>query len=308
MKKLSLAKKGLSLSQAQSISNLCYQRAKDIEGKLKRVNNAEKTFKLDGEQHTLTIGVPMPENVVMLILEKSQLHATQAFLMENIKGKDALIEQERRKMFEYNVEEPEPVEYLHANKIPLVDESWGWEQLSLSEMNEYVMAEAYAAHIGQFIHKGSLLHNLREELSTIGNIEWIDIKEKTRTPVTVTPHHTPEELLHIHEELAKLHRQYEQKVNYYKAKVKNLVTNENARISEENAREQAIVNEANKKLQLEYKNAYQNWQAEYRKALQEFEKERQLKIGEIASLRIDIAKEFQPVIDRFLAQLSEKEE
>ena len=45
MKKLSLSQKGLSLCQAQSISNLCFQRAKEIENLLLKVNNAEKTAK-----------------------------------------------------------------------------------------------------------------------------------------------------------------------------------------------------------------------------------------------------------------------
>ena len=42
MKKHSLSTKGLSLSQAQSISNLCNQRATDISGELNGINNVEK--------------------------------------------------------------------------------------------------------------------------------------------------------------------------------------------------------------------------------------------------------------------------
>ena len=42
--KNSLASKGLSMSQAQSISNLCNQRASDISALLNNINNVEKKF------------------------------------------------------------------------------------------------------------------------------------------------------------------------------------------------------------------------------------------------------------------------
>jgi hypothetical protein len=307
MKKLSLSQKGLSLSQAQSISNLCFQRAKEIEATLSRVNNATKVAKIDGEEFTIQQGVPMPDNVVELILEKSRLHATQAFLMENIKGKDFLINQEKSKMFKFDVQDPKVPEYLHYERIPLVGEDWGWEQLSIKEINEYLMAEAYAAHIGQFIHKGSTLEKLRKEISVIGNIEWIDVKEGQKTPVRVQPHHSSEELLHIHEQLAGLHRQYEQKVNYYKAKVKNLITLENARISEENEKNEKEVYEANKALQKQYNDDYMNWSSLYKQAHSKFEAERQLRIKEIAAMRIEVGKEFKDVVDGFLQTLSSEE-
>ena len=82
--KNSLAKNGLSLSQAQSISNLCNQRSRDIQNKLSVVNNVQKTVKYGDEHYVETVGNPLPSNVVELLLEKSRLHAAQAFLMENI--------------------------------------------------------------------------------------------------------------------------------------------------------------------------------------------------------------------------------
>ena len=91
MAKNSLASKGLSLSQAQSISNLCNQRAVEIEAKLKAVNNSSRKIKIDGQTYQETQPVPMPANVVELLKEKAELHATQAFLMENIKAKNDLM-------------------------------------------------------------------------------------------------------------------------------------------------------------------------------------------------------------------------
>jgi hypothetical protein len=103
---------------------------------------------------------------------------------------------------------------------------------------------------------------LRAELPTIKTLEFMEIEVGKKTPMKVSVHHTSEQLLAIHEQLAALHRGYEQKVNYFKAKVKNSVTSENARIAKERADIQSEVNEINSKQDVEYKNAYDKWAAE----------------------------------------------
>lgn len=301
--KNSLSSKGLSMSQAQSISNLCNQRAKEISNKLADVNNVSKTLVINSETYTETQGNPMPANVVELLTEKARLSATQAFLMENIKAKDELITSIQRDQFKYDVESPQRSK-TEVRVIPSsVDETWGWDQLTTAEYNEYLEAEAYASHIGQFIHKGGKLDKLRAELPAIKTLEFMEIEVGKKTPMKVSVHHTSEQLLELHEQLAALHREYEQKVNYFKAKVKNSVTTENARIAKERADIQAEVNEINSKQDVEYKNAYDKWASEYRKASEEFEENRQKRIQEAANLKINVAERFQPVVDMFLKQL-----
>ena len=154
--KNSLSSKGLSMSQAQSISNLCNQRSKEITNKLADVNNVSKTLVINSETYTETQGNPMPANVVELLTEKARLSATQAFLMENIKAKDELIKKIQCDQFEYEIEAPQRPK-TEVRVLPfLVDENWGWDQLTTAEYNEYLEAEAYASHIGQFIHKGGI--------------------------------------------------------------------------------------------------------------------------------------------------------
>ena len=301
MKKNSLSKEGLSLSQAQSISNLCNQRAKEIDAKLSGVNNYSKTVKTADETLTLVTPKPMPTDVVALLKEKSSLHATQAFLMENIKAKDLLIKKAKGENADLTalVTVPERPVLVKPVVLPEVTEEWGWEQLSVTEVCKYLEAEAFAAHIGGFIHQGNTLDNLRRELPNINPIEWMVIKEGEKTPVKVITHHTSENLLALHEDLAKLHREYEQDVNYYKAKVKNLTTIENARIAKVNADAQKVNNEAN----AEYQKALMAFGEATRTAQSEFEKERQEKIKNIASLRINVDERFQPVVDLFLKTL-----
>jgi len=299
----SLNTTGLSLSQAQSISNLCFQRTQDISSNLSVINNAEKTLKIGNETYIETVGNKIPANVVDLLLEKALLHATQAFLMENIKAKDSILKELKAKYFISPLTEPDYPNMHSAILLPLVDEKWGWDQLSLSEYNEYLEAEAYAAHIGQFIHKDCKLDILRKELSTIKTLEWMTIKDGEKTPLKVSVHHNQAQLLDIHNNLAALHRKYEQRVNYFKAKVKNLVTEENARISKVNADEQAIVNNSNKKMEDTFSELLRVYRAENLRLIQDFEKTRQEDIQKVAGLRITVDTRFQTTVDKYLKEL-----
>ena len=89
--KNTLATSGLSLSQAASISNLCFQRALEINHRLMGINNASKKVSINGDTYDETVAKPIPADVVALIEEKAKLHATQAFLMTNLKAKEQLL-------------------------------------------------------------------------------------------------------------------------------------------------------------------------------------------------------------------------
>ena len=312
MRKNSLTvNKGLSLSQAQSISNLCNQKAKEIDSTLNNVNNYEKSVIIyyginkEPKKHITVVGKPLPADVVKLLTNKSELHACQAFLMENIKAKSSLLDEIKKSKADISsVPVPESPKMDYVTSVPEVNEEFGWSQLSVAELSEYMEAEAYASHVGQFIHKGSQLEFLRNELPTVPPIEWMTIKDGEKTVVNIEKHHTSEQLLSVHEELAALHRQYEQKVNYFKAKVKNLTTEENARIAKINADAQNDVEKTNKDKQMTYDTAIKSFNEKVRSIQAVFEQERQEKIKEVAGMRINIDTRFQPTIDFFLNKLS----
>lgn len=297
---------GLSLSQAQSISNLCNQRALEISNKLSHVNNYSKSVDVDGQPHMIVKGRELPSNVVDLLKEKAELHSCQAFLMENIKAKDGMLSEAKSSQADLSgIKMPEDWVNIERTVIPQVNENWGWEQLTVAEYNEYLEAEAYAAHIGQFIHSGSVLSTLREELVTIPDIEWMTIKDGVKSPVKINIHHNSEGLLKVHEELAGIHRGYEQRVNYFKAKVKNLTTEENARIAKLNADAQNEAEKTNKDRYNTYQVLFAKATEEIKTVKAEFEKTRQDRIREIASMRIAVDQRFQKTIDTFLSQLPE---
>ena len=302
--KHSLSTKGLSMSQAQSISNLCNQRVREITGNISDIRNTSKTIMIDGTKHSLQPQNSLPSNIIETLTKKAKLSATQAFLMENIKAKEVLINGIKNEEFKYEYA-PIRQDLFPSNVIQFVNEDWGWNQLTLNEYNEFLKEEAYAAHIGQFFHKGGTLDKLRNELPNIQQLEFMEIEQGKKSPVVVTLHHTSEELLELHEDLSRLHRVCEQKVNYFKSKVKNLVTQENARISNENAKNQAEANDKNQIINDEYSKAYQLWSANYRKASFEFEAERQKNISEAVNLRIEVSPLFKDTVDELMEGITE---
>jgi hypothetical protein len=306
MSKNSLSSKGLSLSQATSISNLCNQRALEIGNKLGAVNNYSKTVTVGEKEHETVKGRPLPEDVVELLKEKAELHACQAFLMENLKKKDDMLKQIKVVGADHSgIKFPEDYEYVDPKVIAQVNEDWGWDQLTITEYNEFLEAQAYAAHIGSFIHKDSVLDKLRSELPGLADIEWLTIKDGEKSPVKIVRHHTSEGLLKVHEDLAEIHRGYEQRVNYFNAKVKNLVTEENARIAKLNADAQNEATAINNERQATYETAFKKATEELKQVRAEFENARQASIKEIAALKISIDPRFQKVIDIFLKKLPE---
>ena len=312
MRKNSLTpNQGLSLSTAQSISNLCNQRASEIGSILTGVNNYSKTVEVEGKNksktHVILVGKPLPEDVVALITEKAELHACQAFLMENLKAKEAMLVAAKKAIVDISeIEVPERPAHISplVKMLPEVNEEWGWSQLSAAEINEFTEAEAFAAHIGQFIHNDSPLDRLRKELGKgIAPVEWLVIKEGEKSVVEVKTHHTSAQLLQVHEDLAALHRAKEQRVNYFKAKVKNLVTEELARIAKHNADVQNETENTNNQLQSTYDTAFKAYSEKVKSVQAEYEKVRQAKIKEIASMRISVDARFQKTIDAFLTKV-----
>jgi hypothetical protein len=300
-----LSTTGLSMSQAQSISNLCNQRAQNISSIIEGINNAEKTIKIGTESYVLDPGIKMPDNIKDLLIEKGKLHGVQAFLMEALKSKERELNKISSEVYIYDISCPERQMAPGIELQETVDEEWGKNQLSDGEVSEWLEAEAYAAHIGSFIHDRGKLTKLRKEILNLPSIEWIEVEAGKKTPVKISKHHDAIQLNNTHEELAKLHRQYEQRVNYFKAKVKNLVSTENASRQKSNA---DLINESKtiqSTLDTQYQIAYTDWVNAKSVAYKNFEAMRELRIKETAALRIKVDSRFKDVIDMFLKETTE---
>jgi len=258
-----LGKEGLSMSDAQSLSNLCNQKAENINKKFKSYGLYDKYFGDVIIYKTKKI----PYDVDKLLEEKARLHSFQAYLMDAMKRKDQLIEEEKDKEFVFNVEKPENPKYELEPSLILVDEEWGFDQLTDEEYNEYLDNEAHAAHIGQFIHKNSILENFRSQVHNIPSIEWFEQKKDEKSIITISQHHQVDFYDELHNKLANVHRNYEKKVNYIKAKVKNLVSEENQKRISQHKIDVEDVNNKNAILKQEYDKKINDWNHKYKSSL-----------------------------------------
>lgn len=308
MRKVSLVEgKGLSMSQAQSISNLCNQTAREIENVLKNTNTYSKYVLIEGVKHQVRKPKPLPtlDTVVELLTRKAKLYACQAFLMENIKAKDYLLMKLKTQTPDLSVvEKPNRPDLFYPQEKEMVSEEWGWEQLTKGEINEFLEAEAYAAHFGQFIHKDSILDKLRDEISYIPDIDWMELNTGAKTPVFFQPHHTSKELTDMHVFLSKIHRKYEQKVNYFNAKVKNLVTEENRVRSEFNKAQLLESETKNREINKKYEDEINKYNIAVDKIKKDFEVQRNIDLKKVASMRINVDSRFQEIVDFFLNDLN----
>lgn len=296
-----LAKKGLSMSQAQTISNLCNQNALEITREIESYNNCSKSINVNGQVYDLQEGIAIPGDILEKLKNKGDLHACQAFLMEAIKGKDTVIDLLRRETPDLShLVEPTRVYTPDYDILHNEDESWGWSQLSDAEFAEYLQEESMASHLGQFIHQKGKLTQLRKDLPNTPSIEWFNVEDGKKTPVKVTKHHVSSALMSLHEDVAEAHRKSEQRVNYFKAKVKNLVSDENARIQKVNADKAAEFLKLEKELNEEYRSALDAYNGEILRLTMEFNSERELNIKNAAALRISVDPRFQHIVDMFM--------
>lgn len=305
--KHSLTKTGLSMTQAQTVSNLCNQASTELLTSLSTVNNASKVLDFNGKLMVKQVGVKLPSDLEDKLDWLGKYRACQAFLMEQLKAKDAMMNAAKKLVFTASTEQPKRPEMATPQLKAEVDDQWGWDQLTTAEMAEYWEAEARAAVIGQFIHKGGKLDQLRKELPSLVPIEWFVAPghEGKAHPVSLDIHHTEDGLWDIHEKLASVHREYEQRVNYFKAKVKNLVTLKNAEINKDNSQEMQRVRSLNESAYAEYNKEHQSWLDKTQVENKEFEAERLKTIKEISALRISVDPRFQPVVDKFLKSTEE---
>jgi hypothetical protein len=107
----------------------------------------------------------------------------------------------------------------------------------------------------------------------------------------------------LHTELSMLHREYEQKVNYYKAKVKNLVSVKNSEIEMNNKIEADKIDKLNESILEKYRMDMNSYRSKINSAKSEFESKRHERLKEASEMRITVDSRFQDVVDKFLVKI-----
>ena len=130
-----------------------------------------------------------------------------------------------------------------------------------------------------------------------------DPSGKESYPTVTITHHTPDELFKIHEELSNYHRLYESRVNYYKAKVKNLLHQENNIINNENQKLAADYKTRVAKANVTYNKNVEDWHNSLREETLKFVEKTDNEINRISKLRIIVPSEHKELIDSLLENL-----
>jgi hypothetical protein len=291
-----LGKKGLTQSKAQSISNLCNQLALEIENKINGFNVLTKTLKYDSETLVMQEAKPV-RDIENLLSEKAELHGLQAHLMEALKAKNNLMNSISNESFESPLTMPERTIIPRPEMLEDVDVTFGIDKLTASEYAEYLQQEAIASHYGQFVHKGGKLSKLRNTLAKYSPLEWEVIEDGKKHPVKVMAHHTEDELIALHVSLSNIYNKANQRVNYFKAKIKNLTSEENQRIHKENAKKNAVFAGKVDRNNAEYESALQGYNAEVETLNAIFEDDRERRLNAASQLRISVDPIFQDLVD-----------
>ena len=302
-----LGPKGLSITQAQSVSNLANQKAQSIKDDLNRWQIIKNTIKIDGTVHVLNHGVELSNSAVTEMLEEvGNLHALQAFLMFNLKSRENEMEEIEGRIFEWTIidKENKPVRPHSIPRIEFPNERT-YDPLTAKERAEYLAAEAHASHVGQFIHKGEHLDLYRKNYYKLMDFD-------TRTynsvvyPVTKQEKVSKNALDALHESLSIQHREYNQRVNYFKAKVKNMLDAEIQRISVANNK----IDDENHKIYEQFGNKLDVWlnkqETAKSKARSEFDAQLSSDLNAFSKLRITIPEEYKELTNSLMGTTQAK--
>lgn len=271
--------KGLTTAEANYTANIIKELCERISNEIKQLTLFKGTLNFQGKQ-TEYNKVYKVENLEEKCLEEGNLYALSAWLREAIKAKEALLKQVENDNF--NISLLNEVNYDKATSLLTEDEVK--YSLPINELAEYLAYEAKAAHIGKKVHPNGIFE---QWFNMIKNTPKIQINEINKDYIVEFDQVVDEkDLYQVYFTLQKEYREAEQKVNYYKAKIKNLLNERNQEINQKNralqdklSQDLEIQNSKNLALQAEINNL------------------RGQKLKEVSELKIIIPNELQKTLE-----------
>lgn len=271
--------KGLTTAEANYTANIIKELCERISNEIKQLTLFKGTLNFQGKQ-TEYNKVYKVENLEEKCLEEGNLYALSAWLREAIKAKEALLKQVENDNFDISL--LNEVNYGKATSLLTEDEVK--YSLPINELAEYLAYEAKAAHIGKKVHPNGIFE---QWFNMIKNTPKVQINEINKDYIVEFDQVVDEkDLYQTYFTLQKEYREAEQKVNYYKAKVKNLLNEKNQEINQKNralqdklSQDLEIQNSKNLALQAEINNL------------------RGQKLKEVSELKIIIPNELQKTLD-----------
>jgi len=271
--------KGLTTAEANYTANIVKELCERISNDIKQLSLFKGTLNFQGKQAEYN-KVHKVENLEEKCLEEGNLYALSAWLREAIKAKEALLKQVENDNFDISLLN----EVNYGKSTSLLTEDEVKYSLPINELAEYLAYEAKAAHIGKKVHPNGIFEQWFNEIK---NTPKVQITEINKDYIVEFDQVVDEkDLYQIYLTLQKEYREAEQKVNYYKAKVKNLLNEKNQEINQKNralqdklSQDLEIQNSKNLALQAEINNL------------------RGQKLKEVSELKIIIPNELQKTLE-----------
>lgn len=246
------AKEGISSSHANHISNLLKEQNKLISKRLAGVNAFTYKVTIDRLDHKISSTTVVKDGDWE---REGRYYALSAWLREAIKARNNLLDfyktcdvneflEDEETISEFTDIAPvrnSPIGIIKFTEIDAIGE------FSIAQRAEYYSLEAHAAHIGKYIHSGGILSNVKDDLaggSLIGFHKIIQNGQPTEIPMIATANFESEAINTEYFRLQAKHREYESKLNSYKARIQNRVTEKNAELQRDCTNASAAANNA----------------------------------------------------------------
>lgn len=207
-----LSKNGLTSSEANHITNITKELVKDLS--VDKLALSTSVVVLHGDKHPLDENKKNPD-WASNILRAGELFGLSAWLKTAIKYKESLLDEITKRPFVSEVNSPD----LEAIPMtPRTEFEDYLNQLNTKDRAEFLLAEAKAAHVGQFVHKFDKIREASENFAPTSFRRSVGLGEEQ--VILSQRLYTTDELVKEFYNLQKEHRNAEQVVNLYKSRHK----------------------------------------------------------------------------------------
>lgn len=300
------SKDGISSSQANHVANLVKEKNKVVAAELDRAQAYGQ--KMSYKSEWLNLASPDHVNLTDLATQEGELYALSAWLREAISARNTLLEYYGKcaaSEFGQSVPDFDLPAVPQAKVIPspaVATEGDILAGFSIKELGEFWALGSKAAHIGKRIHVGGTIANIRNETLMRRDKQTSFTKvDDVSYPVQFLPVYDTEEIDSVFFALQEKHREFESRLNFYKARIQNGMTELNAKrqaeykttLAAEQQRYSAALNQYRADMEL-YNNALNQLSAAN-------EEKRADKLREISAWKIAIPDELKSVYDKIAA-------
>ncbi len=297
------SKNGISSSQANHVANLIKEKNKVVESELNNTAAYTETLFKDGEYFILKN--PIRVNLLLLSQKEGEFYALSSWLREAIKARDALLTYYRQCPGTEFGALPQALELKPPVKLTFTQPVKATEadilaNFSIKELAEYWSLEAKAAHIGKRIHKGGVVSNIREEiLANKDSVTTFTVMDGKHYPIQFSKVYDFNNITETFDKLQKLHREFESKLNFYKAKIQNGMSELDAKRQGEFKSVQESANLKYNTEIIDYNNAVRNYNESVAVQNAANEEARANKLREVSAWKIAIPDELLPIYQQF---------